>query len=115
MKKIFFFLLLLPNIIFASFPVEVSEMDTIRKNGKIYIKVSSDENVVDKVITNESNQIKKQREELKVKNKKRKRTNSLLGLFGSFFVVALILAGIAIIIIFRLIIKAFIDWGNSSV
>ena len=115
MKKIFFFLLLLPNIIFASFPVEVSEMDTIRKNGKIYIKVSSDENVVDKVITNESNQIKKQRKELKVKNKKRKRTNSLLGLFGSFFVVTLILAGIAIIIIFRLIIKAFIDWGNSSV
>ena len=60
-------------------------------------------------------QIKKQREELKVKNKKRKRTNSLLGLFGSFFVVALILAGIAIIILFRLFIKAFIDWGNSSV
>ena len=115
MKKIFFFLLLLPNIIFASFPVEVSEMDTIRKNGKIYIKISSDENLVDKVITNESDQIKKQREELKVKNKKRKRTNSLLGLFGSFFVVALILAGIAIVIIFRLIIKAFIDWGNSSV
>lgn len=115
MKKIFFFLLLLPNIIFASFPFEISEMDTIRKNGKLYIKVSSDENVVDKVITNESNQIKKQREELKVKNKKRKRTNSLLGLFGSFFVVALILAGIAIVIIFRLIIKAFIDWGNSSV
>ena len=115
MKKIFFFLLLLPNIIFASFPIEVSEMDTIRKNGKIYIKVSSDENVVDKVITNESNQIKKQRKELKVKNKKRKRTNSLLGLFGSFFVVALILAGILAIILFRLIIKAFIDWGNSSV
>ena len=115
MKKIFFFLLLLPNIIFASFPVDVSEMDTIRKNGKIYIKVSSDENVVDKVITNESNQIKKQRDKQKVNNKKRKRTNSLLGLFGSFFVVALILAGIAIIIIFRLIIKAFIDWGNSSV
>ena len=115
MKKIFFFLLLLPNIIFASFPVEVAEMDTIRKNGKIYIKVSSDENVVDKVITNESNQIKKQREELKVKNKKRKRTNSLLGMFGSFFIVALILAGILAIILFRLIIKAFIDWGNSSV
>ena len=115
MKKIFFFLLLLPNLIFASFPVDLSYTDTIRKNGKIYIKVSSDQNVVDKVITNESNQIKKKREELKVKNKKRKRTNSLLGLFGSFFVVALILAGIAIIIIFRLIIKAFIDWGNSSV
>ena len=115
MKKIFSLFLLLPNLIFASFPVDVSYTDTIRKNGKIYIKVSSDQNVVDKVITNESNQIKKQREELKVKNKKRKRTNSLLGLFGSFFVVALILAGILAIILFRLIIKAFIDWGNSSV
>ena len=112
MKKIFFLFLLLPNIIFASFPVEISEMDTIRKNGKIYIKVSSDENVVDKVITNESNQIKKQRKELKVKNKKRKRTNSLLGLFGSFFVVALILAGILAIILIRLIIKSLFAFGS---
>ena len=115
MKKIFSLFLLLPNLIFASFPVDVSYTDTIRKNGKIYIKVSSDQNVVDKVITNESNQIKKQREAESEKNKKRKRTNSLLGLFGSFFVVALILAGILAIILFRLIIKAFIDWGNSSV
>ena len=38
------FIFILPNIAFASFPIEVALNDTIRKNGKIYVLIEESEN-----------------------------------------------------------------------
>ena len=45
MKQFFLiFIFILPNIAFASFPIEVALNDTIRKNGKIYVQIEESEN-----------------------------------------------------------------------
>lgn len=105
MNKFFlFFLLLLPSLAFASFPLQLSCSDTIRKDGKVYITV--DENPK-KVIINKYEQIKleKTKDEISQKNKNR----TIVGSIVSFGIILAILATILLIAL----VQAFWDSLNS--
>tara|TARA_Y100000766_G_scaffold160124_1_gene137543 strand:+ start:309 stop:650 length:342 start_codon:yes stop_codon:yes gene_type:complete len=113
MKKIIMLLILLPNLIFASFPLEKSVSDTLRKDGKIYIKIVSE---AEKSIHNNNLENKLNSTENKVviiKNTKRKRTNTLLGFFGGALILAGVLAVVFVFLIAKLIIDSLIAFGNG--
>tara|TARA_B100000902_G_scaffold369291_1_gene393352 strand:- start:547 stop:894 length:348 start_codon:yes stop_codon:yes gene_type:complete len=115
MKKIIILLFLFPNLIFASFPIENSISDTISKDGRIYIKIAS-ENIknTDKETLKKEQNVNRQNNDI-IKSTKRKRTSGLLGFFGGFFIIAAILVVILVILIFKLIFDSFASWGNSGI
>ena len=105
MNKFFLiFLLLLPSLAFASFPLQLNYSDTIRKDGKVYITV--DENAK-KVLINKYEQIKleKTKDEISQKNKNR----TIVGSLVSFGIILAILATILLIAL----VQAFWDSLNS--
>ncbi len=115
MKKIIILLVLLPNLIFASFPFKIFIADTISKDGRIYIKIPSENNnkIENDKLEKEQNLNKQNNDE--IKKIKRERTSGLLGFFGSFFIIAAVLAAILFFLIIKLIIDSFASWGNSGI
>ena len=90
MKKLIIMLALLPLILFASFPVTEMQTDTIRKNGKIYIKVDNSGEI--DLNEQKEKQIRAlEKKKIIEKNAKRKRVNKILGVTGTFFVIILLL------------------------
>jgi hypothetical protein len=105
MNKFFlFFLLLLPSLAFASFPLQLNYSDTIRKDGKVYIIVDENPN---KVLNNKYEQVilEKTKHEMSQKNKNR----TIVGSLVSLWIIAVIIASILLILLF----KAFWDSLNS--
>ena len=113
MKKIIILFILLPNLIFASFPIEKSVSDTLRKDGKIYIKIVSE---AEKSIQNNNLENKlnsRERKELIIKNTKRKRTNTLLAFFGSSLVLAGVLVAVLGLLIAGWVFNSFMAFSNG--
>ena len=96
-----------PHLTFASFPIENLITDTISKEGRIYIKIDSELFEKEQNINNKNNDV--------IKNKKRSRTSGLLGFFGGFLLIAIILAVFVGVLIIRFIIVAFASFANSDV
>jgi len=116
MKKIIILLVLLPNLIFASFPFKNFIADTISKDGRMYIKIPSgnNNNIENDKLEKEQN-LNKQNNNDEIKRVKRKRTSGLLGFFGSFFIIAAVLATILFFLLIKLIIDSFASWSNSGI
>ena len=115
MKKIFIILFLFPHLTFASFPIENLITDTISKEGRIYIKIDSDNiNKIDSEAFEKEQNINNQNNDV-IKKKKRSRTTGLLGFFGGFLIIAGILAGIVAFLIIRFMISVFVSFSNSNV
>tara|TARA_Y100000766_G_scaffold98088_1_gene83685 strand:+ start:101 stop:448 length:348 start_codon:yes stop_codon:yes gene_type:complete len=115
MKKIIIILFLFPHLIFASFPIENLITDTISKEGRIYIKIDSDNiNKIDSEAFEKEQNINNKNNDV-IKNKKRSRTSGLLGFFGGFLLIAIILAVFVGVLIIRFIIVAFASFANSDV
>ena len=113
MKKLIIILALLPFFLFASFPVTEMQTDTIRKNGKIYIKVDTNGEI--DLNEQKEKQIRAlEKKKIIEKNAKRKRVNKILGVTGTFFVIILVLVGIAALLLIRILYNAFRDFANSS-
>ena len=114
MKKLIIILTLFPLILFASFPITEIQTDTIRKNGKIYIKVDTSGEI--DLNEQKEKQIRAlERKKIIQKNAKRKRVNKILGVTGTIFVIILVLVGIAALLLIRILYNAFRDFANSSV
>lgn len=114
MKKLIVILTLLPYLLFASFPITEIQTDTIRKNGKIYIKVDASGEI--DLNEQKEKQIRAlEKKKIIEKNAKRKRVNKILGVTGAFFVIISVLIGIAALLLVRILYNAFRDFTNSSV
>ena len=105
MKQFFLiFIFILPNIVFASFPTEVTFNDTIRKNGKIYVQIEESEN--SSINKNSSNKNIQSTVEKKKKPKKRsQRSKSILTSLGFLLAILAVLVAIAIGLFFDLLLS----------
>ena len=105
MKQFFLiFIFILPNIAFASFPIEVALNDTIRKNGKIYVLIEESGNTSFK--KNSSNKNIQSTVEKKKKPKKRsQRSKGILTSLGFLLVILAVLVAIAVGLFFDLLLS----------
>ena len=104
-----------PHLTFASFPIENLITDTISKEGRIYIKIDSDNiNKIDSEAFEKEQNINNKNNDV-IKKKKRSQTSGLLGFFGGFLLIAIILASIVAVLIIRFIIVSFASFANSDV
>ena len=96
MKHFFLiFIFILPNIAFASFPIDDFLNDTIRKNGKIYVLIEESEN--SSINKNSSNKNIQSKIEKKKKSKKRsQRSKGILTSLGFLLAILAVLVAIAI-------------------
>ena len=105
MKQFFLILIfILPNIAFASFPIDDALNDTIRKNGKIYVLIEESEKTSFK--KNSSNKNIESTVENKKKPKKRsQRSKSILTSLGFLLAILAVLVAIAIGLFFDLLLS----------
>ena len=102
MKKILLLLFFMPFLASASFPVLQNYCDTIRKDGKVYIvidKESSDTSFN----KNSLNNMKEEKIIAQHSKINKSRNKNILGIFGSFGMILLILGGILgfLLLLFR--------------
>ena len=105
MKQFFLILIfIIPNIVLASFPIDDSLNDTIRKNGKIYISIEESQNTNFK--KNSSNKNIESTVEKKKKSKVRsQRSKNILTSLGFLFVILAVLAAIIVVMFFKLLLE----------
>ena len=98
------FIFILPNIAFASFPIDDFLNDTIRKNGKIYVLIEESEN--SSINKNSSNKNIQSTIEKKKKSKKRsQRSKGILTSLGFLLAILALLVAIAIGLFFDLLLS----------
>ena len=99
MNKLFlFFLLVVPSLSFASFPVQLNYSDTIRKDGKVYIAIENNNN---EVSIDKKTQVKLKENNQKLIHQNRNRT--IVGSIGAFFIIGAII----VVILFVILVRAF--------
>ena len=105
MKHFFLILIfIIPNIVLASFPIEVALNDTIRKNGKIYVLIEESGNTSFK--KNSSNKNIQSTVEKKKKPKKRsQRSKGILTSLGFLLIILAVLVAIALGLFFDLLLS----------
>jgi len=96
------FIFILPNIAFASFPIEVALNDTIRKNGKIYVLIEESGNTSFKKNSSNKN-IQSTVEKNKKPKKRSQRSKNILTSLGFLFIILAVLAGIIVVMFFKLL------------
>ena len=105
MKHFFLiFIIILPNIAFASFPIEVALNDTIRKNGKIYILIEESKISSHNKISSNKN-IQSTVEKNKRPKKRSQRSKSILTSLGFLLVILTVLVAIAVGLFFDLLLS----------
>ena len=98
------FIFILPNIAFASFPIEVALNDTIRKNGKIYILIKESENSSFNKTSSNIN-IQSTVEKKKKPKKRSQRSKGILTSLGFLLVILAVLVAIAVGLFFDLLLS----------